>query len=252
MLNNIPVIAIIIIVFVFISSPWVLNKIKNKQGLHKSNTVTDADMKIIDQPVSFGYKCMWFAVKSDHNEGLIKSLNLSDVRPCNWNIGIEKAYEDAVFITPPINGWILACGRRLPHGDSKEGIELVKDILRKLSKEYGEAQFFCTHRVTEYHCWIKAVEGNIQRVYSYLGESGENIMIEGEATDFEKTLHLVNTFSDDAKEKNYFEREDVSLPDEEIVMKVAENWSIDPTTIESRNDITPALGLLGEISQRVH
>jgi hypothetical protein len=246
MLNNIPGIAIIIIVFVFIASPWILNKIKTKQSPHNSNAATDTDMEIPDQPVSFGYKCMWFAIKSVHYAELIKTLNLSNVRPCNWNIGIEKAYENSVFITPPINGWTIACGRGLPHGDNKEGIEFVKNILQKLSKEYGEAQFFCTQRVTEYHCWIKAVEGNIKRVYSYLGEAGENVLIEGDATEFEKTLHLVNTLSDDAKEKNYFEREDVNLPDEETVMKIAENWSINPSTLESRNDIIPALGLLGE------
>ncbi len=247
MLNNIPGIAIIIIVFVFIASPWLLNKIKHKQNSPDlSNAATAADMQILDQPVSFGYKCMWFAIKSVHTEELIKILNLSNVRPCNWNIGIEKAYENAVFITPPINGWTIACGRGLPHGDSKQGIEFVKSILQNLSREYGEAQFFCTNRIVELHSWIKAVEGNIQRVYSYLGESGENILVEGEPTDFEKSLHLVNTFSDEAKEKNYFEREDINLPDEETVMKVAENWSIDPSTLESRNDIIPALGFLGE------
>jgi len=247
MLNNIPGIAIIIIVFVFIASPWVLNKIKNKRNSpHSSNATTAADMEILDQPISFGYKCMWFAIKSVHSEELVKILNLADIRPCNWQMGIEKAYENSVFITPPINGWTLACGRGLPPGDTKEGIEFVKGILQNLSKYYGEAQFFCTHRVTEYHCWIKAIEGDIQRVYSYLGESGENIMIEGEATEFEKTLHLVDTFSGEAGEDNYFEREDITLPDEEIVMNVAENWSINPTTLESRNDIIPELGLLGE------
>lgn len=251
MLNNIPAIAIIIIVFVFIASPWILNKIKNKQGPHTSNEATDADMEIVDQPISFGYKCMWFAIKSTHAEELITILNLSNIRPCNWQMGIEKAYENAVFLTPPIDGWTIACGRGLPYGDTKEGIEFVKNILQKLSWEYGEAQFFCTHRVTEYHCWIKAVAGNIQRVYSYLGESGENIMIEGEPTDFEKGLHLVDTFSEDSKEKNYFERDDVTLPDEEILMKVAENWSINPSNLESRYDIIPSLGLLGQISPNI-
>ncbi len=245
MLNNIPGIAIIIIAFVFIASPWVLKKIKHN-SLDHSNVATAADMVILDQPISFGHKCTWFAIKSVHTEELINTLKLSNVRPCNWQTGIERAYENSVFITPPINGWILACGRGLPHGDTREGIEFVKSILQKLSRVYGEAQFFCTHRVTEYHCWIKAIEGNIQRVYSYLGEAGENVLIEGEATDFEKGLHLVDTFSDDAKEKYYFERDDITLPDEELVMKVAENWSVDPSTLESRNDITPALGLLGE------
>ena len=247
MLNNIPAVAIIIIVFVFIASPWILNKIKNKRSSpFGSNGTTDADMEIPDQPISFGYKCMWFAIKSAHTEELVKILNLIDIRPCNWQMGIEKAYENSVFITPPINDWTIACGRGLPHGDTKEGIEKVKDILKHLSKEYGEAQFFCTHRVVELHCWIRAVEGNIQRVYSYLGESGENIKIEGDATEFEKTLHLVDTFSVEAREENYFERDDVTLPDEEIVMRVAENWSINPSTLESRMDVSPGLGLLGE------
>lgn len=252
MLNNIPAIAIIIIVFVFVASPWILNKIKSKQNTpHYSSPGTEADMAIVDRPISFGYKCMWFAIKSVHTEELVKTLNLTNTRPCNWELGIEKAYESSVFITPPINGWTIACGRGLPYGDSKEGIEFVKSILQNLSKDYGEAQFFCTHRVTEYHCWIKAVEGNIQRVYSYLGEANENIMIEGEADDFEKSLHLVDTFSDEAKEKNYFERSDITLPDEEILMKVAENWSINPSTLESRNDIMPVLGLLGQVSSDI-
>jgi len=92
MLNNIPAIAIVIIVFVFIASPWILNKIKSKQATpHKSNVATAADMEILDLPVSFGYKCMWFAIKSVHTEELIKTLNLSNIRPCNWQMGIEKA-----------------------------------------------------------------------------------------------------------------------------------------------------------------
>ena len=189
---------------------------------------------------------MWIAIKSAHTEELIKILNLSNIRPCNWQVGIEKAYENSVFITPPINGWTIACGRGLPHGDTKEEIEKVKDILKNLSKDYEEAQFFCTHRIVELHTWIKAVEGNIQRVYSYLGEANENIVIEGEVSEFEKNLHLVDTFSVEAREENYFEREDITLPDEEIVMKVAENWSVDPSTLESRMDISNGLGLLGE------
>jgi hypothetical protein len=57
---------------------------------------------------------------------------------------------------------------------------------------------------------------------------------------------IIDTFSVEAREKNYFEREDIILPDEEMVMSVAENWSINPSALESRNYIMPALGLLGE------
>jgi hypothetical protein len=174
---------------------------------------------------------------------LFKLKNISD---CNWEVGIDRAYNGSAFITPSIDGWTLACGWGLPHGDSREGIEEVKNILKALSKEFGEAQFFCTHRITEYHCWIRAVDGQVKRVYSYLGESGENILIEGEPTSFESTLKLANTFSEEAKDEDYSEREDIIWPNEEVIMQVAEHWSINPTRLDERTDIEPGLGLLGQ------
>jgi hypothetical protein len=246
-LQNIATIATVLFVFGLIMTPWIMGKMKTRQKMHHyPDTPPDASMTILDKPVSFGYKCMWFAIKSANHEKLIKVLNLTNILPCNWQTGIEKAYSNYVFITPPIDGWTIACGLGLPPGDTREGIDDIKEILQDLSREYGEAQFFCTHRVTEYHCWMKAIDGSIERIYSYLGEAGENIVIEGEATDFEKILNLADTFSAESKEENYFERKDITWPDEETVMKVAENWSIDPSALEIRKDIPPELGLLGE------
>lgn len=86
----------------------------------------------------------------------------------------------------------------------------------------------------------------VERVYSYLGESGEHIAIEGQPTAFEQTLKLANTLSDEAKEEAYFEREDIVWPDEELVMQVAKHWSIDPTTFDERADMEAGLGWLGK------
>lgn len=210
-------------------------------------TVTVAvDCTVPDSPIGFGYKCMWFAVKTHNGDRLAEILKLKNISECNWRAGIDKAYGGSVFITPAIDDWTLACGWGLPHGDSKDGISEVKRILHALSKEFGEAQFFCTHRVTEYHCWIKAKDGQIERLYSYLGESGENILIEGEPSPFERTIKLANTFSEEAKSEKYFEQEDIVWADEDLVMKVAEHWSIDPSQLDNRKDIPPGLGLLGE------
>jgi hypothetical protein len=238
------IIGVVIIVIIVLA----LLRKKTPQNLtyYPTNVSSTADKTIPDSAVNFGYKCMWFAVKTNNQKRLAEILNIKNISGCNWEVGIDKAYNGSVFITPTINGWILACGWGLPHGDTKEGIAEVKNILQTLSKEFGEAQFFCTHRVTEYHCWIKALNGEVKRVYSYLGESGENIAIEGEPTDFEKTLKLANTFSAEAKDQKYFEREDIVWADEETVMKVAEHWSIDPTQLENRKDISPGLGLLGQ------
>jgi hypothetical protein len=217
-----------------------------EQTYYPSTVPSKVDKTVPDSAVGFGYKCMWFAVKTDNKNMLAEILKLKNISDCNWQVGIDMAYKGSVFITPPIDGWTLACGWGLPHGDSKEGIDEVKNILKTLSKEFGEAQFFCTHRVTEYHCWIKATNGQVDRVYSYLGESGKNVAIEGQPTEFERTLNLANTFSDESKDDKYFEREDIVWADEELLMKVAEHWSIDPSKLDERKDISPSLGLLGQ------
>ena len=196
-----------------------------------------------DTPVGFGYKIMWIAVKTDSQELVAQTVGLKKTKPSNWKNGIDKAYEDAIFITPAIDNWTLIVGMGLPTGDSKESIDQVSDLLNRLSKQFGEAQFFCTHRVVEYHCWIKSTNGKIDRIYSYLGESGENIVIKGQPTEIEKKYNLIDTFSEEAENNDYFDKEDLVFPDEQLVMTIAGNWSIDPTLLDKRTDIK-GLGLI--------
>src|ERR1700712_5712569 len=100
------------------------------QAYYPSTVPSKVDKKVPDSAVGFGYKCMWFAVKTDKKNRLAEILKLKNLSDCNWQVGIDKAYNGSVFITPPIDGWTLACGWGLPHGDTKEGIEEVKNILR--------------------------------------------------------------------------------------------------------------------------
>jgi hypothetical protein len=190
-----------------------------------------------DAPVGFGYKIMWIAVKTDNQKLVAQTIGLKTTKPSNWKNGIDKAYGDAIFIAPAIDNWTLIVGMGLPSGDSKDSIDQVSDLLNRLSKQFGEAQFFCTHRVVEYHCWIKSINGEIDRIYSYLGERGENIVIKGQPTAIEKKYNLIDTFSEEAKNDDYLDREDIVIPDEQLVMTIAGNWSIDPTLLERRTDI---------------
>lgn len=199
----------------------------------------------IDSAVSFGYKCAWFAVKTNNKKRVSELLKIKNPTECNWKIGIDKAYENSIYITPSINDWTLICGLGLPFGDEKNTRKEIMEILQNLSAEFGEAQFFATHRVVEFHSWMKAVNGNIIRAYSYLGESGENLLVEGEPTEFERRYNLVNTFSKEAQKDDYFDQENLEIPDEEFVMKLAENWSINPTKLGGRKDIKNELGILG-------
>ncbi|GGB68157.1 hypothetical protein GCM10007424_05200 [Flavobacterium suaedae] len=231
-----PIIVITLLVFLIRRTG-----IKSESAVKQTEIVADT---IHNTPVSFGYKVVWFAVKSSNAEEVANSLHLKNVKPSGWKKGIDSAYKDKVYVSPPIDGWVLAVGWGLPSGDSKESITELKELANKLSKQFGEVQFFGTHRIVEYHCWVKSINGEIKRFYSYLGESGENLEIIGEPTEAESNYILIDTASEEAKQESYWEREDITYPDEELVMKIAEKWSINPTTLEDRNDIR-GLGLLG-------
>ena len=117
--------------------------------------------------------------------------------------------------------------------------------LESLSKKFGEVQFFCTHRAVEVHCWVKAVKGRIVRAYSYIRESGRTLLNEGEPTTVEQPYRLIDTNLPEAQDDDYWEREDIITPNEELIMKIAESWSIDPMELENREEISNS-ALLGE------
>lgn len=198
-----------------------------------------------DEPVDFGYKVIWLAVKTDKKDEIAKILELKDIESANWESGIEKAYKDGVFLTPQIGDWTLAVGYGLPAGDTLNSIEQLEKILNKLSSKYEEAHFFGTHRVVEYHSWMKSVNGKIERIYSYIGESNENLKVYGSLTTPEKRLKLFNSLSLEAKSEEYWKRDDIVYANEDLVMKIAKKWSVDPTMLTKRSDIKEGLGIVG-------
>lgn len=243
---NMIYIVLISVIAVVVLSIWYAKRVEdNPEHPYNSKDKNKNDIsQLEDDPIGFGYKTTWFAIKTNNQEQVANFLNLKDLKKANWKSGLDNSYNKQIFITPNIDNWILVVGNSLPSGDSDESIEKVKLLLEKLSREFGEAQFFSTHRVVEFHCWIKATNGAVDRIYSYLGESGENIEVSGKATNIEKKYNLINYLSPEAQQDSYIEREDLIYPDEELVMTIAGDWSINPTTLDDRRDIK-GLGLLG-------
>ena len=186
-----------------------------------------------DKPQGFGYKNKWLVVKSNDNEKVAKFLEFKNIEKSNWTDGLKFGYEKGIFITPTIRGWILVLGIDISDLET----ESSKELLRRVSQEFGECQIFLTQRIIEYHFWGLARNGEIERLYSYVGETDENMIIEGAPTEVEKKCNLVNFSSEKAKNDEYWEREDIEFPNEETVMQIAENWSVNPTKIGEYDDI---------------
>jgi hypothetical protein len=245
-MNQTKILIVVGIIVILAISIYVAKKSGVSTTYQPVSNKTSSANDTIDSPIDFGYKMIWIAVNTDNKKRIAELLSLDNPQPANWESGIDIAYGGGIFISPKIGDWTLVAGTHLANTDNLEGITQLESTLNKLSSEFGEAQSFATHRVVEYHHWIKSVNGKTIRTYAYLGESGENIKIDGEPTNAEIHLNLFNSFSPEAEDEAYWEREDVNFADEELVMQIAENWSVNPTKLSERNDIAAELGMVSK------
>ena len=172
--------------------------------------------------VGFGGKQAWLAIRVEAAGGdpagaVLDELGLRDLGPVPWRDGVDVAYltDDRVAVTPPLGDWVLVTGRWLFRPLEVTGI----------SARLGtEVQYFATHRVTELHRWHRAVDGELVRAFGYVGQTGEVTTWYGEPDAVERAAGLPGTLDEDA----------TVLVGESDVLKVADAWSIDPTTLTGR------------------
>ncbi len=191
-------------------------------------------------PVGFGYKSAWLAIRTEDTEAAAEALRVTDAHAASWAEGIEAAYRarqgrPLVFLTPVVDGWTLAVlgGGELFEDDGVGGGALD---LPSLSHRFGEVQKFATHRVVDYQEWQRWVDGSPVRRYCWIGESGEIRFDEGEPISAEGNLLRAADLDGDWDAFDF--------ADEQTVMAVATEWSINPTTLDERDDLPPR-GLLG-------
>src|SRR5262245_42504582 len=175
--------------------------------------------------VGFGFKQAWLAVRDGVASDVALTLGLRDLGPVPWRHGVDLAYltDDRVAVTPPLPGaggsrWLLVTGRWLvsPHSPV--------DTLTMSETLGTEVQFYITDRVIALHRWERAVDGLLVRAFEYLGEAGEVTDWRGEPDEVEVATGLPVAPSDAVE----------VLVSEMDVMRVAAQWSVDPTTLEGR------------------
>jgi len=240
-----------------------------------------------DKPQPFGYKVSWFAVKAADAASVIGALEIKDAVAANWVSGLAAANPDRfspegdrwLFVSPPMNGWVLAVGSWLPYPTA----ETLHDIGTKFDRmfallvtRFGDVQFFASHRVSDYCAWARAVRGTPVRIFAY---GGEVLMNVGDQTQEEAKLGLPDLSGlslPDAEDKLFSVAEELDseqerlvetglsqeeayqrayagrhvFPNEEDVVELAALWSIDPTRL-SEGDHAPGLGLAARLPENM-
>ncbi len=238
-----------------------------------------------DKPQAFGYKVLWFAAKAADAASVIDALKLKDAVPANWVSGLAAANPDTfspdgdrwLFVSPSINGWVLAVGSWLPYPTAETHHDIgakFDTMFALLAARFDEVQFFGSHRVSDYCAWARAVNGEPVRIFAY---GGEVLMNLGDQTPEEAKLGLpdLSGFSlSDAEDKIFTVAEELdaeqerlaasglsqdeayerayggrhAFPTEEDVVELAALWSIDPTHL-SEGDHAPGLGLAARLPE---
>ena len=139
-----------------------------------------------DLPVPFGPRMAWLALDTTDTEAVATALGLREARAATWAEGIDAASQASVFVTPPLGDWTLAVGAALFPPDEAEAF--VKPLVERLSRQFGDAQYFCTHRDVELHVCGARRQGRLVRGYGWLGQKGLTLWDEGGQTKEERDL----------------------------------------------------------------
>lgn len=223
------------LVFVFV----VLRKrsiaASNSIGLDASSTESGVSLKSpLKRPTS------WLAIRQRDSKAVQSALTLHNLKPCPCREGLTVGNEQKLFVSPPIQGWILVVGPALP--DPGEDVDVFFRFLLELSRKLGHVQYFKSDLVLNHHAWAKMDSGRVIRGYAWAGQTLWN---QGERTPEEAILRLKDyAYAEGAEPASFWGSSPIAA-NAEKVHSLAAKWSIDPESIDDRFTEN-AIGVVGE------
>ncbi len=121
----------------------------------------------------------------------------------------------------------------------------VKPLLERLSRQFGDARYFGTHRDAKLHLWARARQERLIRGYGRLGGQGLILWDEGGPTAEERDLGF-RFVAKPSLTAAQAQNPQGTLPDEDGVSSSPALWSIDPTTLDEHFK-EPVMGLLDNL-----
>jgi hypothetical protein len=191
----------------------------------------------------FNAPTRWLAIRSGNPYVVQAALGLHKPTPCSWEEGVSAAQERKLFISPPINGWILVLGSKLP--DPSDDVDACFRFLSALSRKVGQVQFFSANRVVNHHAWVHMQGGRVVRGYAW---AGKTIWNQGAKTTAETELGLRCFEYAQAPEATAYLQRDPLGQNTDRVSMLARRWSIDPAAVDVRR-LRESPGITGELSR---
>jgi hypothetical protein len=200
-----------------------------------SNSATNFSQTFLERPTC------WLAIRSGSLAKVQTALGLHNPKTCSLAEGLAGG--EKLFITPPVNGWILVLGESLP--EPRDDIDVCHRFVLNLSRKLGEVQFFNLSRLLRDHAWVCADRGRVVRAYAW---AGKTLWKQGARTSAEKELELKCVDYFESQECGFSESDFIASNLEKVPL-LAARWSLDPACIgECCHGTEP--GIAGELSRR--
>jgi hypothetical protein len=194
------------------------------------------------RPAFVGRPACWLAVKNTSLPAVQRALGLHHPKPCSFMEGMYG--DEKLFISPPVQGWILVLGASLP--EPGDDIDACFRLLLDLSRKLGEVQFFIADPVLHEHGWVRVSCGRVARAYAW---AGKTLWTQGRMTEAEKNLRLkCFDYSEPSGRLSLSETEVIATNVEKVPL-LAARWSLDPACIDERL-LERERGVAGELSAK--
>jgi hypothetical protein len=186
---------------------------------------------------------VWLAIHSIDSKAVLPALEFS--YPVSRSRQDALATQRELFINPPLDGWIIVTGSRLPRpGDD---VDACFHFLVRLSRELGQVQLFMADAVKRHHAWVRAENGRITRAYAW---ANETIWNQGPRTLAEIELSMKCFDYGEGAEAEGWPKEERAGANVAKVPALAARWGFYPAALEHNGGI-PADGITGK-SSRLH
>jgi hypothetical protein len=138
---------------------------RRHRSLDQLAQITSARRRMLAYPLP----PRWAVVRSTNTACLREFLGLDPVPLTPWSEALARSREPELFVSPPVEGWTLLIGGDLP--DPVADVDATYCFLLRLSREFGEVQFYSVDRVLNFHAWARYREGRVDRAYAWASET---------------------------------------------------------------------------------
>lgn len=208
-----------------------------------------------DRPTAFGYRMAWLALKTRDTGAVVEALRLLEPTVANWNSGIGTVYDDRlgqshVFVTPAVKGWTFVVGLPLPHPVGRAFVDKCTPLLVDLGGRFSEVQYFFAYPLIDFFAWARVADGRLMRAFAMSDEG--IVWNKGRTTREERSLGLKLFELRGVRGRRGDAGGEIILhPTEDHVMRLANKWSLDPTSLD-RLAADPGLGIIARVPASWH